>query len=263
MFTLLYKFIVGWIMPPGCFMLALIFLIRKIEMDPDMKKKRVIILTSWGLLICMYLFSSPLFSSLITKGLEHRYTAVTTSQIGKSNLIIVLSAGIAEQATPNLSSLSAVPSMTGVIRLSEAARIYKTAQSKGNTCTILLTGGRLWGKKYTEFEIYKQWLISLGISEQDIIGENKSATTFENAQFSKELIENTSSEKIFLVTTASHMPRAMSTFAKLGFKIIPAPCDFSDSGKITLLSFVPDTGSLNKTRLALWEYLGRIFYAFK
>ncbi len=47
--------------------------------------------------------------------------------------------------------------------------------------------------------------------------------TYGNAVFSKELIRPASGERWLLVTTASHMPRAIGAFRKAGFPVEPWP----------------------------------------
>ena len=61
-----------------------------------------------------------------------------------------------------------------------------------------------------------------------------------------------------LVTTASHIPRSMALFKKLGMNPIPSPIDHSikDRHGLSLFSFFPSTGNLRKTELAIHEYIG-------
>lgn len=68
--------------------------------------------------------------------------------------------------------------------------------------------------------------------------------------------------KIFLVTSAFHMPRARTQFERQGFEVIPFPVDFlvSTGTRISLLDFFPSAGALNQTELALREFYGRVIY---
>ena len=55
-------------------------------------------------------------------------------------------------------------------------------------------------------------------------------------------------ERVILVTSAYHMPRAKMLFDRAGVKSIPYPTDFkSTGGHLDWMSFVPSAGGLSKT----------------
>ena len=103
----------------------------------------------------------------------------------------------------------------------------------------------------------------MGVPANDIRLETSSRTTFEEARFVSPMVRSEAAEAVFLVTAASHMPRAIAIFKKFGLPLIPAPCGFSDSGKLGLFGFLPTAATLQENRLLLWEYLGSLFYWFK
>jgi uncharacterized SAM-binding protein YcdF (DUF218 family) len=263
MFTLLYKLIVGWLMPPGCFILLFVYCAWKTRSitDPALRKKLCILalIGAAGL----YLLSVQPVLHLLAGGLENKYPLVQEAQIKKTNAIVVLSAGIVEGVPASFSSIHALPGQTAIVRLSEGIRLYRKIKTNERSCTIILTGGRLYGKQYAASVVSKAWLISMGIPANDIRLETSSRTTFEEARFVGPVIRNVSAEVVFLVTTSSHMPRAVAIFNKFDLSVIPAPCDFSDSGKLGLFGFLPEAGTLRENRLLLWEYLGAVFYWVK
>jgi len=57
-------------------------------------------------------------------------------------------------------------------------------------------------------------LIKCGVSENDILTDRNSRSTFENAICLKK------------ITSAYHMPRALKVFKKAGIDVIAYPCDF-------------------------------------
>ena len=64
-----------------------------------------------------------------------------------------------------------------------------------------------------------------------------------------------------LVTTAVHIPRAMSSFQKAGLSVIAAPTDYrSKRTPLTWSDFLPNSSSLQDSCLALHEYLGILYY---
>jgi len=71
-------------------------------------------------------------------------------------------------------------------------------------------------------------------------------------------------EKIALVTSSFHMPRALKLFLDNGLKAIPVSVDQrATNQKITFLSFLPSSGALDNNSLVVRELLGRIYYSLK
>ncbi|WHY75427.1 ElyC/SanA/YdcF family protein [Neobacillus sp. WH10] len=76
---------------------------------------------------------------------------------------------------------------------------------------IIVTGG-VPKQSNTEAKLMKEWLISNGIDEKRIIPEDKSTDTVENALFTTAILEKEGLKDITLVTSASHMRRALTIF---------------------------------------------------
>ncbi|MBA8902885.1 YdcF family protein [Phyllobacterium sp. P30BS-XVII] len=73
-------------------------------------------------------------------------------------------------------------------------------------------------------------LTALGVSQDRLILENESRDTYENAQFTKKLLDIKPGETWLLVTSAFHMPRSVGLFRKAGFNVVPWPADYRTSG---------------------------------
>lgn len=63
---------------------------------------------------------------------------------------------------------------------------------------------------------------------------------------------------LVLVTSAAHMPRAIRNFQAVGLNPIPAPTQYltGRGSRSSLLSWLPSSSALEKSELALHEYLG-------
>lgn len=59
-----------------------------------------------------------------------------------------------------------------------------------------------------------------------VLYEERSRNTAENALFSHQMVQPKPGEVWILVTSASHMPRAMRCFSRLNWNVIPYPCDY-------------------------------------
>lgn len=94
---------------------------------------------------------------------------------------------------------------------------------------IIMAGGPLvW--KYTWASLMKEQAQSLGIPGKNILSEDKSRSTEEDALYTKEILQKNGFKSIILVTSPYHSRRAALIFTKvLGseFKIINAPVDDS------------------------------------
>ncbi|MFF2445595.1 ElyC/SanA/YdcF family protein [Neobacillus sp. NPDC058068] len=76
---------------------------------------------------------------------------------------------------------------------------------------IIVTGG-VPKQGNTEAKLMKEWLISNGIDEKRIIAEDKSTDTVENALFTTAILEKDGLKDVTLVTSASHVRRALTIF---------------------------------------------------
>jgi uncharacterized SAM-binding protein YcdF (DUF218 family) len=68
--------------------------------------------------------------------------------------------------------------------------------------------------------------------------------------------------RVWLVTSAFHMPRARQMFEQEGVTVESFPVSFSgpQGGRIVLASFLPSVAALSQTQTALRELYGRAFY---
>jgi uncharacterized SAM-binding protein YcdF (DUF218 family) len=58
------------------------------------------------------------------------------------------------------------------------------------------------------------------------------------------------------------MPRAKKLFELEGLQVLPFPVDFKVSAarELSIIDFLPSSGSLNLTETAIREFYGRLFY---
>jgi uncharacterized SAM-binding protein YcdF (DUF218 family) len=136
-------------------------------------------------------------------------------QIGKYDVGIVLT-GMAEYNN-DLNELSI---RRGADRIWQALTLYHKKKIR----KILITGdnGYVSERGLHEAEQFKKALVTWGIPEQDIITEERSRNTHENAAESKKLLQRSYPhlKKRLLITSGTHMKRALACFEKEEF-----PCD--------------------------------------
>ncbi len=94
---------------------------------------------------------------------------------------------------------------------------------------LVFTGGfgRLLGAPISEAVIARELFAVLGIDPARLSFEEASRNTYENAVFSKSLINPRPGETWLLVTSAQHMPRSVGVFRHTGWPVVPVPVDFN------------------------------------
>jgi uncharacterized SAM-binding protein YcdF (DUF218 family) len=112
----------------------------------------------------------------------------------------------------------------------------------------------------TESALARDLLLTLNIPSNRISMEEKSRTTAENAAYSFESLQPKSGEVWLLVTSASHMPRAVAAFRAVGFSVIPYPVDYRTHGE-DHWDF-PDSvaDGFEELDLAAHEWIGLVAY---
>lgn len=148
-----------------------------------------------------------------------------------------------------------------IYRCYYAAELYKQA----GRCRLLLTGGKVDFSEPgpTLAKVMKDFVVELGIQPSDVILEERSSTTMQNASFSKELLKDQEG-RIFLVTDAAHMRRAQYCFKKQGVDVVPAPCSYGARRlEWSPKTFLPSAEGISNVNYASHEWQGLIWYRLR
>jgi uncharacterized SAM-binding protein YcdF (DUF218 family) len=146
-------------------------------------------------------------------------------------------------------------------RLMQAVILYK----KGIIRKIFFTSGSgsLEYPEMKEAPLAKRFLLDIGIPETDIIIESESNNTYENAVFSKPLLDsNFTGRKFLLITSASHMRRSLGCFHKAGIEVTAYSTDrMSGPRKFSFDHvFIPNGSTLSAWDSLLHEMIGYLVY---
>ncbi|MFC7371462.1 YdcF family protein [Fictibacillus iocasae] len=101
------------------------------------------------------------------------------------------------------------------------ARLDKALEfdSLHNKGLFVVSGGKGLGKKVSEGQVMKNYLMDNGVEEERIIIEDKATSTHENIAYATQLIEKRSrSGKLLIVTSDFHLFRAKYIAKKQGIK---------------------------------------------
>lgn len=109
----------------------------------------------------------------------------------------------------------------------------------------------------SEAEAMRDLLVAFGIPARAIVLESTSRNTRQNATQTARLLDERGLRKILLVTSASHMKRALVHFREAGLEAVPVPTDHASIDFADLRRFVPSAHALELSTRALKEWIGQ------
>lgn len=127
---------------------------------------------------------------------------------------------------------------------------------------ILVTGGEPGGGQEPEGRLMAQVLTReyhVPVRWQ----EDRALTTWDNARNSAPVLHAAGVRRIFLVTHAWHMRRAVPLFRKAGFVVIPAGTGFAHTQFDSVMDLLPSARGLRDSYFGLHEWLGILWYKLR
>jgi len=91
--------------------------------------------------------------------------------------------------------------------------------------------------------------------------DERARTTAGNAREAAVLLRAAGIDRVVLVTSAFHMPRAQRVFERAGLRVVAAPTGYFDSGEpLEWTDLVPSGEALRTSHVALREMAANLFY---
>jgi uncharacterized SAM-binding protein YcdF (DUF218 family) len=228
--------------------------------------------TSTALLL-LTLPSMPIVSEQLVWSLEEPSAALTPRPIPKADAILVLGGGL----KPALPPRNGVEMGEAGDRLLTGVRLLR----QGKAPLLITSGAQINFNSNSpappEAISAKTLAIELGIPANKILINPDSRTTAEEAEAISNLGPKKNWNKIILVTSAIHMPRALASFKKklaktAQIEVIPVSCDFQlasrkNEGNLSFTGIAkklaPDAQDLYISTTVIKEYIGLIIYRIK
>jgi uncharacterized SAM-binding protein YcdF (DUF218 family) len=208
---------------------------------------RVIAWALWGTL---WIVSTPLASARLGSWTEMRGPDLGEALAGKDldrTAIVVLAGGI-RTYDPTVPLSERMDGAT-TARVLTAASVWHAHPSG----MVLVSGGpRL------EAEGMAELMTRLGVPAERLAREFFSQNTRENARFSAEILRRRGIETVVLVTSATHVRRALKDFEAAGVTAIPVAAELIGFGHHGVDSLLPSVFALARTATALHEILGYV-----
>ena len=213
-----------------------------------------IIHLSWFVLL---ISSLPITSQIIWQDLEKQYPPKSLNNLGSYDAVVVLSGMLSEFEYDDVFSVD----WGDPDRFFAGIDILKSEKVQ----YLIFTRGKVpWSVIPPEGEILRAKAIELGINESRILLSDVAVNTAEEAEVVAQLMSAHNIERVLLVTSSFHMPRAKFLFDNQKIDSVPFAVDYRATGKkLTWLSFLPNAVDFGNTSSGIREYIGRFYYRVK
>ncbi len=166
---------------------------------------------------------------------------------GPRTALIVLGDGTEHNGDGKL-----VPKHDAMFRIAKAAELYSSCKRHEATCKVIVSGGNPQRHETSEADNYAPYLLRLHVSGADLLLENTSLNTYENARNVARMLRGERYDSLMLVTSAYQMPRALLDFARFGL----APQPVVSNARHIRLGVLPRYSNLVNAEIALHELIG-------
>jgi len=216
------------------------------------KKQAVVVLLLGALWVLAW--SLPITTLVFGGYLESRYPSLPAQEYPEVDAIVVLGGHI--QGNRH-NWFEPYDRQRVVSRESVAAELFHANRAS----LILLSGGALEGNISDTAKMARS-LRQMGVPQEAIVMETESQNTLENAQLTDQTLKRLHKQRILLVTSALHMPRAMTAFSDQLVSVTPAPLPTQinwpqDRDRSV---WMPDMHTLLASQTVIKEYAGLVLY---
>lgn len=194
----------------------------------------------------LYAFSLNFVAGYLIRPLERAYPPLSLSAEALKKpvkWVVVLGSGHwTDQRLPATSMLNE----SALFRLAEGMRVANSYPGS----VLILSGGKYLDEQ-SNAQVMAAAAVSLGFDPARIVLSEQALDTHDEAERIKDMV---GSDTFVMVTSASHMIRAMKLFQKQGLSPVPAPAYYLSKGEPEWL--IPNPRNIQICHSAVHEYLG-------
>jgi len=227
------------------FLTALFFLLKK-----KSDKSRIFLIAG---LAWLSVFSYDPLANVLIYQIEHQYPTLHHPPSSARYIYVLGSGHTSDKRLPITSQVN----KEAVVRLNEGIRLYRKLEGKAK---LILSGYSGPFDPTPHAVIQRKLALALGIPAEDIIIYPEAKDTEEEAYAAKEI---SGGEPLVMVTSAYHMPRAVSWFEKAGLHPVPAPTYHQANLEYPNYLGIFSAPALLKSTIAFHEFLGVLWQKFK
>jgi uncharacterized SAM-binding protein YcdF (DUF218 family) len=194
-----------------------------------------------------WLLSAGWLTAAILAWLQHDALHYPPPSFGPRTVIVMLGGGTRHDPQGKL-----IPKRDVFPRIEKTASLYAQCKQQSQHCEVIVSGGDAEQHGTAEAETYAPYLVAAGIARNDLVLEDTSLTTYENAEHVARILRSEHYDSLMLVTSAYHMPRALLDFHRFGL----APEPVASSGRTARCGLLPRRPNLYTANVALHELIG-------
>ena len=191
--------------------------------------------------------------------LEGQHAPLAPTEAPSADAIVILGGGTVPTIPPRLTP--------GLGHAGDRVRMGYELHAAGRAPLVITTGGAHredpmgQSEAAAAAELLERW----GVPRNAIVARGNSETTREDALTVRSAIEGVPVERLLLVTSAMHMPRAVALFEHLNMEVIPAPANFElrETRPLHWSDWVPSARSLWLSTRVWHEYVGRWYAGWR
>ncbi len=206
-----------------------------------------------GVSLCgLLLLSMPMVSDKLVASYEELTPAIDPAKLPEFDAIVVLGGSKVKQ--PGQSPISQLSANT-LQRTAEGVRLWNLRPDS----QVIFTGDVKNGDVFTMADANAEAAIALGVPDEQIIRLPWAFDTRAEARLVKEYLGD---RPFLLVSSATHLPRAMKEFQAVGLDPTPAPANhIGRPGGYRMLwhGLMPAARFLTKAEILMHEIIGRVW----
>jgi uncharacterized SAM-binding protein YcdF (DUF218 family) len=215
-------------------------------------------LTKYRFILCffslVYLFlwilALPYVASLLRINIEQSVTYEEIKSLEDIDVVVILAAGLRKYKDFNEDELVAP------YRVIKGVRVFKKT---GARLLIMSGGSGIKGESRMVITM-KKLATELDVPDGRIILEPMSRNTLEHVKFICKMQEVRTTDRIGLVTSASHMPRALKEFKRKFPNVVPIACEKKIGAPTGFSAWLPNVSALYTSTRIIQEYVGTGWY---
>ena len=183
----------------------------------------------------------------------------TAADARGARTIVVLGSGSVTYRAGDITV--AEPSPPAILRLMEAARVYRLLERP----TVILSGGVTDPSPGArpESEAMRDVARRVGIPDDRIALEDRSKNTRDEAIEIRRMLGAESADPIVLVTSPTHMGRSLRTFRAAGLHPIPSVAPYKSDGTMESWRWLPANGGLWLSDVAIYDAAAVLYYRLR
>jgi uncharacterized SAM-binding protein YcdF (DUF218 family) len=208
------------------------------------RKRRITIAVAS--LSLLWLLATGWLTAPLLDWTEHGVQTVEQPLMTGNTALVLIGAGTRREHG------AVVPPPDGRARIVRIAELYTSCKKRATRCTVILSGGDPQHHGATEAATYARDALALGIAPADLLLEDQSRTTYENAKFTSSILRSRRDDAVVLVTSSYQMRRALLDFAHFGIQPQPVYAN----RRIAQTGWLPRPRNLVDAELALHELAG-------